>query len=38
MESARRTILDMNGQYQTLFSCLEKWSVDASPVVLGDAS
>ena len=37
LEDKDITILDMNGRFQTLLSCLDEWSVDASPVISGNA-
>ena len=36
LESTRRQRYNMNEQYQTLLSCLNEWSSDATPVVSGN--
>ena len=37
LEDKDITILDMNGRFRTLLSCLDEWAVDASTVVSGNA-
>jgi len=37
LEDKDITILEMNERYQTFLSCLDEWSSDATPVVLGNA-
>ena len=38
MESRDTSILDMNMRFETLLACLERWSLDASVLLAGEAT
>ena len=37
LESKYITVLDMNSRFKTLMSCLDKWALDASEILSGEA-